>query len=112
MAMSELSFQDTGLLQQLILSKTDLRSLESILQSKGYDKDHIHLLTREFKKIRASRRQFRGFIMLGGGAFLGFVSCVLTLINPVPELYNVFLYGVTSVALTAMIMGLYCIFED
>ncbi len=110
--MSELTFQDTGLIQQLLVNKTDLRSLEGILQSKGYDKDRIHLLTREFKKIRASKRQFKGFILLGGGAFLGFVSCVMTLVNPIPELYNVFLYGLTSVALTAMIMGLYYIFED
>lgn len=110
--MAELTFQDTGLLQQLIQNKTEVRSIESILQSKGYDPERIHLLTREFKRIRASRRQFKGFILLGGGALLGFISCVTTLINPIPELYNLILYGLTSVALAGMIMGLYYIFED
>ena len=52
-----------------------------------------------------------GFICLGIGAMTGFISCVLTLTNPVPELYNVILYGLTSVAVTIIFIGLYFVFE-
>lgn len=47
----------------------------------------------------------------GLGAFTGFISCVLSIINPVPELYNVFLFGLTSVAVLIVFAGLYFLFE-
>jgi hypothetical protein len=56
-------------------------------------------------------RQKRGFAFAGGGAVLGFISCVLSLTNPVPELYDVILYGLTSVAIILIFIGLYFIFE-
>jgi hypothetical protein len=49
---------------------------------------------------------------MGSGAFLGFLSCVLTLINPVPELYNLILYGLTSIAIIIIVLGLYLVFEE
>lgn len=52
-----------------------------------------------------------GFTMLVAGAVLGFISCVLTLTNPVPSLYYWILYGVTSTAVLLISWGLYYVFE-
>jgi hypothetical protein len=46
----------------------------------------------EFKRVKNAKKQFTGFICLGTGAFLGFISCVLTLTNPIPELFNIILF--------------------
>jgi hypothetical protein len=48
---------------------------------------------------------------MGLGAFLGFISCVLSLTNPIPELYNVILFGLTSVAILIIVVGMYFLFE-
>jgi predicted RND superfamily exporter protein len=58
-----------------------------------------------------SRRRNKGFIWTAAGAFLGFASCVLTIINPVPALYDLLLYGVTSLAILMIFVGLYLVFE-
>ena len=65
----------------------------------------------EFKRVKNAKIQFTGFICLGTGAFLGFISCVLTLTNPIPELFNIILYGLTSVAILIICAGLYFVFE-
>ena len=39
------------------------------------------------------------------------ISCVLSLTNPVPELYYAILYGFTSAAILVIFIGLYFIFE-
>ena len=65
----------------------------------------------EFKQGKNAKKQFIGFICLGTGAFLGFISCVLTLTNPIPELFNIILYGLTSVAILIICAGLYLVFE-
>ncbi|MBK6399866.1 MAG: hypothetical protein IPF75_16835 [Bacteroidetes bacterium] len=56
-------------------------------------------------------RQKRGFTFAATGAVLGFVSCVLSQTNPVPELYHIILYGLTSIAILLIFAGLYFIFE-
>jgi len=52
-----------------------------------------------------------GFLFAGLGAVIGFISCLLSIINPVPELYNVILFGLTSVAILLICLGLYFLFE-
>lgn len=59
----------------------------------------------------ADKKQFNGFFCMGLGAFLGFISCVLSLTNPIPELYNVILYGLTSIAILIIVVGMYFLFE-
>jgi hypothetical protein len=59
----------------------------------------------------ANKRQTNGFICMGVGAFLGFISCMLTVINPVPALYYYILYGLTSISITIIFIGLYLVFE-
>ena len=54
----------------------------------------------------------KGFIYTGLGSFVCFVSTVVTLWNPSPELTNFFLYWMTSIGIIITFIGLYWIFED
>lgn len=90
-------------------------SLEVVMQKlneSGYDSETLNLLVQEFKKLKRSKRQSTGFCFTIVGAVLGFISCLLTILNPVPSLYNIILYGLTSVAIVVIVCGLYHIFED
>jgi len=102
---------DTSLIQQWVAQKLDLPSVERNLSSHGYDKETILAYVREFKKARYAKRHFTGFLCLGLGAFTGFLSCVLAIINPMPHLHDFFLFGLTSIAILIIGWGLYCIFE-
>lgn len=102
---------DTTLIQQWVAQKMDIPTVEHNLASRGFDKETILAYVREFKKARYAKRHFTGFLCLGLGAFIGFLSFVLAIINPMPELHDFFLIGLTSIAILIIGWGLYCIFE-
>jgi hypothetical protein len=81
------------------------------LQTKNLDAETIEQFVREYKKQRSSKQQFNGFICLGVGAFLGFISCLLSILNPFPEFYYSILFGFTALAICIIMAGLYFIFE-
>lgn len=97
--------------QQWLADKRSVESVQDELMQSGLDPDFIQELLMTYRKLVHARRQTAGFLYMGIGAFLGFVSCVLTLVNPVPELYNWILYGLTSVAIGIIFVGLYFVFE-
>lgn len=84
----------------------------SELQTKNLDAETIEHYVKEYKKQRSSKQQFNGFIYLGIGAFLGFVSCLLSILNPFPDLYYPILFGFTGLAICVIMAGLYFIFEE
>jgi len=49
---------------------------------------------------------------MGIGAFLGFISCVATMTDLVPEWRAFFLYGVTFTGVCMVCWGMYLVFED
>jgi hypothetical protein len=98
-------------MNQWLDEKLDEQKIEARLRSQGFDEEAVAVSLREYKKLRRSRQQTTGFIVAGFGAVLGFLSCLITLINPIPELYNWFLYGFTSVAILVVFSGLYLVFE-
>ncbi len=102
---------DMTVIQQWVAAKKEISAIEQELQSSGLDAESIHNYIREYKKLRYGKRQFFGFVCTGLGAFLGFISCLLTITNPIPEFYYHILYGFTSVALVVIGVGLYYIFE-
>ena len=109
--MTAITSFDKSILQQWINENLDSVAVEDRLKGIGFSSDEISNHLKEFKKLRSAKRQFKGFIFLGIGAFLGFVSCTLTLINPVPSLYYYILYGLTSISMTFIFLGLYFVFE-
>jgi hypothetical protein len=100
-----------ALLQQWIAGKLDSTQLRENLIAQGPDEAAVAHQLNEYRKIKYARRQFTGFIYLGAGALIGFISCVHTLINPVPELYNWILFGLTSIEMVFIFVGLYYLFE-
>lgn len=97
--------------QQWLADKRSVESVQDELMQSGLDPEFIQERLAIYRKLVHARRQTAGFLYMGIGAFLGFVSCVLTLVNPVPELYNWILYGLTSVAIGIIFVGLYFVFE-
>jgi hypothetical protein len=102
---------DNHEMQQWVVEKISPGEVEVILRARGLDDSMISACLKEFKKQINAKRQFRGFVFAALGAFLGFVSCLLTVLNPVPELYNLILFGLTSVAILLIFIGLYFLFE-
>ncbi len=91
--------------------KKDLAFIEAQLNLLGLDTAAIEEQMAACKKMQQEKRQTTGFVWMGMGALLGFISCLLSILNPVPELYYWILYGLTSVAITFIFIGLYFVFE-
>ena len=100
-----------AIIQEWIAGKLETSAVRQQLMEKGWNEETIAAHLAAFRKAKYGKRQFAGFICLGAGAFLGFISCILTLVNPVPELYNLILYGLTSIAMVLIFFGLYYLFE-
>ncbi len=98
-------------IQQWISTKLEPKTIEQELRAQGLDAEAVAAHLKEYRRIKNAKRQTTGFICMAVGAFLGFISCVLTLANPFPELYNLILYGLTSVAVLVIFLGLYFVFE-
>lgn len=109
--MSHNTLVDKAIINKWITHNFSVQKIEEELVVKGYDKELIETYIKAFKKVKQAERQRIGFVCLTVGALLGFVSCILTLLNPVPMLYGVILYGLTSVAIVVICAGLYCLFE-
>lgn len=92
--------------------KLSLEVVTQKLTDLGYDSETLISFVQEYKKLKRSKRQSTGFCFTIVGAVLGFISCLLTILNPVPSLYNIILYGLTSLAIVVIVCGLYHIFED
>lgn len=102
---------DTALIRQWIAEKLDPQKVEQKLRAIGLDEEKINANLQAFKKEKIANRQFSGFIYLAAGALLGFISCLLSIINPIPALYDLVLFGLTSVAILLICLGLYKLFE-
>jgi hypothetical protein len=102
---------DSATIQQWIIAKLEPEAVEKELLEKGLDKTAITTYLKAYKRVRNAKRQFTGFVCMGLGAFIGFISCMLTVFNPIPELYNIILFGLTSVAILIICLGMYFVFE-
>lgn len=97
--------------EKWIAENLSLEQVRERLNDMGYHDQVLNYYLQEFKKLKYGKRQNRGFVLMGVGAFLGLVSCVFTLTNPIPELYNLVLYGLTSIAALVIFLGFYFVFE-
>ena len=102
---------DQAEIQQWISNKLPVQKIEELLQVKGFDPETISLYLKECNKHRYAIRRSKGFVYASIGAFLGFIGCILAILNPLPELYYVGLFGFTSIAAILICTGLYFLFE-
>ncbi|HNS12055.1 MAG TPA: hypothetical protein PKM97_05535 [Bacteroidia bacterium] len=109
--MSDPIAQKKELLLKWCNENFDLERIKVEMDILGFDSEKIKEYQEDYKKILRSKRQAIGFALLVIGAITGFVSCVLTLTNLFPGLFYWILYGLTSVALLIILIGLYFVFE-
>ena len=102
---------DQADVQQWISNKLSVQKIEELLQVKGLDPETISLYLKEYNKQRYAIRRSKGFVYASIGAVLGFIGCILAILNPLPELYYVGLFGFTSLAAILICTGLYFLFE-
>ena len=98
---------DATTLQQWILASLEKSQVKERLQSMGYHEKEIHGYLQQFTKLKYGKRQSNGFWLISIGSILGFISCVMTMLNVSPLLSNFFLYGLTSAAIIMVMWGLY-----
>lgn len=109
--MSQNGVINPGIIHEWLAAKLSPQAIEADLSSKGFDKESILAHLAAFKKLRNERKQFSAFFCLGIGSLIGFISVMLSVFNPIPELYNYFLYGLTTLAILVAFWGLYLLFE-
>lgn len=109
--MSERTNLDHEKLQKWIHEHIEAEQIQEDLTKEGFDEATIESYIKEFKKQYYAGRQKIGFRFLLIGAFVGFVSCLLSIANPFPSLYEVILYGLTSISICIIFIGLYFLFE-
>ena len=102
---------DHAEIDQWISNKLSVQKIQELLQDKGLDPATISLYLKEYNKQRYEIRRSKGFVCASIGAVSGFIGCVLALVNPLPELYYLGLYGFTTLAAILICIGLYLLFE-
>jgi len=110
-AMLNTQSANAEIIHQFLAENLSFESVNERLLALGYDEALIPSYLAEFRRVKNARQQSAGFAYLVAGAVLGFISCVLALTNPVPALHDLFLFGLTSIAILSGCLGLYKIFE-
>ena len=109
--MSIQSTIDPALVRQWVSAKHGAEEIRSLLFALGHTEESIERHLAAWKKMKFAARQWQGLICMAGGALVGFLSCVMSLINPIPDMNGFFLYGCTSMAILMVFAGLYLVFE-
>jgi hypothetical protein len=86
-------------------------ALKTTLESKGIHSENIGSYLEAIKRMRCAKKRSLGFICMGIGAFLGFLSCVLTITHALPNMFEFIFYGLTMLAVCLVVYGMYCVFE-
>jgi hypothetical protein len=97
--------------QQLLSSGLNAEAIQEALKEKGIPGDNLPAYLDTIKKMRYAKRRNTGFICMAGGAFLGFISCVLTITHVMPHMFDFIFYGLTTLAVCIVVLGLYYVFE-
>jgi hypothetical protein len=73
--------------------------------------DEIATVWERYMRYCVDRRCARGWVFMFTGGALGLVSCVLTILDFLPELRGVFMYGLTTLAISMALYGCYLVME-
>jgi len=102
---------NTATMQQWLNNNLSPKKVEETLISSGYETGVISNYLLEFDKLRKSRRQFIGFVLMGVGGFLGFIACVMAMLNVIPDMQDFFLFGLTMLGISLVLYGMYLAFN-
>lgn len=99
-------------IHQWMNQKLTDKDVEQTLIANGYESVTVTEYLKEFTRQKKAKKQMFGFILMAIGAFIGFVACVMTIINVIPDLHDFFLFGVTMVAVSLAFYGMYIAFQE
>lgn len=102
---------DDKLIQSWIEAKLSPEDVELKLRSGGFADEHITAYIDGYKKQCCANRRFKGFLYAGLGGILGFISCLLSIFHVFPAFSGFILFGLTSIAVLLVFLGLYFLFE-
>lgn len=102
---------DKTICQQLLSSRLTPDAVKTALESKGIQTENISVYLEAIKKMRCAKKRSSGFLCMASGAFLGFISCVLTITHALPGMFDFVFYGLTTLAVCIVVFGMYCVFE-
>lgn len=94
--------------QQLKISRSQVWEE---LKDRELSAEEIASVWENYSRYRIARRITQGWLWMGIGGFLGLVSCVLTMLDPLPDFRGVFIYGFTSIAVSMALYGCYLVME-
>ena len=98
-------------MQQWLNNNLSPQKVEESLISNGYESGTIRNYLLEFDKLRRAKRQTMGFILMGVGGFLGFIACVMAILNVIPDMQDLFLFGLTMLGISIVLYGMYLAFN-
>ncbi len=109
--MAETTSINPSVIEHWIRSNFDSDRIREQMVSQGHDEISIEAHILEFKKKKQLRKQGVGFIYIAVGSVIGFIGCVIAMVNPVPEFYHWLLYGFGTTSVLIIFIGLYQVFE-
>lgn len=81
------------------------------LSGKGFVEEKITEIIQHYKKKKQGERSSKGFVLILVGGFIGFLSCLFTLLGIFPEIHDFILVGLTTIGICIAVYGCYHIFE-
>lgn len=81
------------------------------LKKFSYSELEIEETIKRFEKYKDSKRIRKGFILMGLGSILGFLSCLFTMLDIMPDFRHFILYGLTTIGVSIAFIGCYFVFE-
>lgn len=81
------------------------------LNNQGFSLEEITSMLEDYNRYRIARRNTMGWTLMGLGGLLGLVSCIFTMLDPMPVIRGFFMYGLTSLAVVMALYGCYLVME-
>lgn len=83
----------------------------SNLKQNGLDENQITEILTLYKKKKNDAKQRLGFILAAVGSFIGFLSCVFSMLDLSAGMRDFMLYGLTTIGIITAFVGLFLVFE-
>ncbi len=99
------------LIQKWLQLKSSKSQVWEELQRQGWSEEDITAAWNDYTQYRIGRRISLGLGLMFGGGALGLVSCILTMIDPLPSLRWMFMYAFTTIAVSVSLYGTYLVME-
>jgi len=98
-------------IQLWINANLSQKAIEETLVSNGYEPQIITQYLSEYNKIKRGKRQLTGIVLMGIGGFIGFIACVMAILDLIPGMQDFFLFVLTMIGISIVFYGMYLVFQ-